>query len=579
MHRFLFLALLLVAAATGCGESAPTFVEPPVLTADEEGELRLTLTPKYSTIALNDDADDDVRARVYMDSFAPATLQVSPGDTFRITLTNELRDEPTNLHFDGMNVSPLDSAEGAGDDVFLSVEPQETQEYEVPIPSWHPAGIFSWRAAPAGYTAGQVGNGMAGAVLVTGILDSFPQISGIQQRLFLLKDVQFAGDGSLLTPPDTMRETTLTVNGLEKPVLKAQPGEVQLWNIANASADLYYRLALANHTLYELARDGNLHTRLLLRDTILLPPSARVSVLVSAGEEDEYALSAQPLGNQPPGFEEFFPDGTDPVYSAGACGSAMLDNTAGCENSAAARCMGPQGPCLVGGTLATLRVKGDRVVSPQLPSEDQFPEVADLRDSRRCRRRVVNFQEGPAGRAFYINDKPFSPDRTDFQVRLDAGEECVEEWQINNCTGENHVFHIGQVDFQVIEAEGTPVPFTGYQDTVNVPFRDCDRFEGLDPECKVQEIDGEVWPIYGCPSGDDPTGRIVIRLPFATAALGRFTFQCAEAGHSDNGMMGTIEVCDDIFIPCTPEPTPAPSPTPTPTPNDGREPVTPGRPS
>ncbi|MEO2167444.1 MAG: multicopper oxidase domain-containing protein, partial [bacterium] len=422
MHRFSHrLAAFLCFGVFACGASDPPFEEPPVITADDKGELRLTLTPKYSQILLD---EEDTRTRVYAGAFAPPTWELAPGDTFVVTLENELSEQPTNLHFDGMNVTPIANDTWSGDDVFVSVEPGASQLYFFKVPDDHPTGVFSYRASPFGLTAGQVGNGMAGAIVVTGLLDPFPQLAGLPQRMMLLKDVQYAADGSLLTPPDTAVTTLLTVNGQVRPRIKAQPGEMQLWNIVNGSADLYYRISLAGHTLHELARDGNLHTRLVAQQRILLPPSARTQVLVSAADDGEYLLTAALMGNEPPDYDEFF-TGANPIYSAGACAAEIPINSTGCSNLVSETCMGPQGPCVAGGTLLTLVVDGDRVLSPQLPSDDQFPSVPDLRDAARCRRRVVNLQASLDGQEFFINEQPFDAERVDFEVDLAQEEDCV----------------------------------------------------------------------------------------------------------------------------------------------------------
>lgn len=545
----IWLVCVLLVGGFACAESEETFWEPPIIQNDDSGVLELSLSPKYSSIEIGDAA---LSSRVYLGVYAPATLALAAGDSFQITLLNDLPTEETNLHFDGMNVSPLPAASGGeGDDVFLSISPGETLQYDVEVPADHPAGMFAYRPAPFGLTAGQVGNGMAGAIIVKGLLDPFPGILGIRQRILLLKDIQIEDDGTALTPPDTELPTVLTVNGQLNPRIPMQPGEMQFWRVANASADLYYRLAVEGHTLYEVARDGNRRTRLLSRQEALLPPAARIEFFVRAGEEGDYALTAQTLGNQPPGYETFFQG--DGVYSAGACASAGVGNTTGCSELSGDTCMGPQGPCLVGGQLATLAVEGDRVTAPQLPSDDQFPAVTDLRNSPLCRRRTVNFQQELAASNYLINDRPFDPDRIDVEVDLPSvlGQNCVEEWQINNCTGENHVFQIGQVDFQVVEVDGQAVEFVGYQDTVNLRFRDCDRQEETDFPCKVETVGDEEWPLFSCASDEDPVGRVVVRVLYSETALGKFTFQCAEAGHADNGQMATILVCDESEVVCS----------------------------
>ena len=61
--------------------------------------------------------------------YMPQVWRVRPGDILTVTLHNQLSDE-TNLHFHGLNVSPLDN----GDNVFLHIAPGQTFTYEIKIP-------------------------------------------------------------------------------------------------------------------------------------------------------------------------------------------------------------------------------------------------------------------------------------------------------------------------------------------------------------------------------------------------------------------------------------------------------------
>jgi suppressor of ftsI len=544
MRALILSVSFLVLLASGCGESTPAFLEPPVIEA-ENGVLSLTLKPKYTNLSVN---DLDLEGRAYMGMFAPATLRVSRGDRFVILLENELPSESTNLHFDGMSVSPLVQGGAAGDDVFLDIEPGENQLYSVLVPDDHPQGMFTYRPSLFGEIASQLGNGMAGAIVVDGVLDPFPQLSGITQRTLLLKDLQRSG-GTIFEQPDPEQLRLLTVNGQVQPRFKASPGEMQFWSVANASANLYYRLSLADHTFYEVARDGNRHTRLLALQSIDLPPSARSQFLIIARGEGQYEFSTATLGNRPPGYDAFFGE-TSSLYTAGACAEAALAETTGCDDLDASTCMGPQGPCVVGGSLGTLVVEDDKVLAPQLPSEDQFPTLTDLREEPRCRRRTFRFEQGPTGDVYTIDGAPFDPYRIDAEVQLTSEEGCVEEWRLENCSGQNHVFHIGQVDFQVLEVNGVPVEFTGYQDTVTIPFRDCDRYESDASECQAIEIGQEIYPIYSCPNARDSRGEVLVRIPFTETSVGKFTFRSAAANLSDGGMMAAIQVCDDDQYPC-----------------------------
>lgn len=73
----------------------------------------------------------------YNASVPGPTLHLRPGDRLRVHDTNEL-DQPTNLHTHGLLVS----AEGLGDNPFLSIEPGETIDDIIDLPDDHPDGVF-----------------------------------------------------------------------------------------------------------------------------------------------------------------------------------------------------------------------------------------------------------------------------------------------------------------------------------------------------------------------------------------------------------------------------------------------------
>jgi FtsP/CotA-like multicopper oxidase with cupredoxin domain len=110
---------------------------------------------------------------------------------------------------------------------------------------------------------------------------------------------------------------------------------------------------------------------------------------------------------------------------------------------------------------------------------------------------------------FYVNGRTFDAERID--VRVPVG--TIEEWTVRNDSDDMHVFHIHQISFQVVEANGQPVPFTGYVDTVRIPER----------------------------------GELKLRLPFTDRRIiGRFMFHCHVLKHEDKGMMAQIEVYDPV---------------------------------
>ena len=89
------------------------------------------------------------------------TLRLRAGDVLRIRLLNRLA-EPTNLHMHGLHVSP----QGAGDNVFVTVDPGGSFDYEYRLPADHPPGVYWYHPHLHGLVAGQVFGGLFGAIVV-----------------------------------------------------------------------------------------------------------------------------------------------------------------------------------------------------------------------------------------------------------------------------------------------------------------------------------------------------------------------------------------------------------------------------
>src|SRR5258706_12131415 len=296
------IVLLVVAAITGCRSlpakeragqaAAETFREPPVV-ASRAGVLQVSLTATPSTVAV---AGRRAMLMAYDGRYIPPTLRVHPSDTIRLRLANMLT-EPTNLHTHGLTVSPR----GNSDNVLLNVAPGQTQDYEIRLPTNHPSGLFWYHPHPHGFSDEQTRNGMSGALIVDGLLDSFPTLRHLPERLLLLKDLQVQNEHVLLTHIGA--NTIRTINGIVNPLIVLRSGETELWRIGNVGGDLYYLLTLDGHHFQVVARDGNRRAHLTTTDTLRLSPGARVEVLVTAGAPGVHVLrtgdiDTGPAGNQ-----------------------------------------------------------------------------------------------------------------------------------------------------------------------------------------------------------------------------------------------------------------------------------------
>ncbi|HEY9230074.1 MAG TPA: multicopper oxidase domain-containing protein, partial [Gemmatimonadaceae bacterium] len=236
--------LLVTAAITGYAANShaqvqravTTFQEPPAV-ASKNGVLRIELKAAPSTVNV---AGRQATLMLYNGLYLPPTLHARPGDTLRIRLINQLN-EQTNLHTHGLTVSPR----GNSDNIFLHVAPGQTQDYEVRLPANQRSGLFWYHPHPHGFSDEQVRNGMSGALIVDGLLDSIPALRDVAERVLLLKDLQVdSGHAAIIS---IGKNTVRTINGLVNPVIVMRPGETQLWRVANIGADLYYSLGLDGH--------------------------------------------------------------------------------------------------------------------------------------------------------------------------------------------------------------------------------------------------------------------------------------------------------------------------------------------
>jgi len=171
--------------------------------------------------------------------------------------------------------------------------------------------------------------------------------------------------------------------------------------------------------------------------------------------------------------------------------------------------LGPDGDTYPEFLLATLDCTSGIVDAINL-NNLTFPTVEDLRGVKISQKRTIIFSESPDGLTFYINGNEFNMSRIDVTTTLGS----VEEWTILNNASENHLFHIHQVGFQVVEVNGVSFPFQGRQDTVQLPYQE-----------------------------NNNPGEVKIIIPFTEPEIiGKFVFHCHIMEHEDNGMMAIIQV-------------------------------------
>ncbi|WP_104172934.1 multicopper oxidase family protein [Arthrobacter sp. Y81] len=394
--------------------------------ADRLLQVRLEAAPGQILLA-----GKQAAALGYNGGIPGPTLRVQAGDVLKIKLVNNLA-QPTNLHVHGLHVSP----EGNGDNVFISVEPGSTFDYEYTLPEDHPPGVYWYHPHHHGTVADQIFAGLFGAIIVE---DPDP-IEVSTERVLVVSDTTLDGLGNIQAVPAMERMMgregqLILVNGQSNPQFTARPGERERWRIINACVARYLRLRLDGQQLQLLGMDSGRYPQPETVDDLLLTPGNRADLLVTT-TTGESALRAfhHDRGNMPG------------MMGSGARNPTQPDGTA----------------------LATLRVSGEQAAPLAAVPALKGPE--NLTSSAIAARRQIVLAAGMGMGAsgmmrFTINGREFNETRTDTTVA--AGN--VEEWTLTNTSPMDHPFHLHVWPMQIIEENGQSKTTAVWRDVVNVP--------------------------------------------------------------------------------------------------------------
>ena len=448
-------------------------MEPEVLRS-RDGLLQVRLEAAESRLSV---AGREATVYGYNASLPGPTLRLRPGDRLQVRLVNRLK-TVTNLHVHGLHVSP----QGNGDNVFLTVEPGESFDYDYQLPVDHPPGVYWYHPHHHGMVADQVFRGLYGAILV----EETDPIRVARERVLVVSDITLDGSGQVVQPSAMSRMMgregdLLLVNGQVAPTMSARPGERERWRIVNACSARYLRLRLDGQDCELLGIDSGRFPEPQEVNEVVLATGNRADLLVTTragsaswetGSVDRGGMGMMsPLGDRPGGV----------------------------------------------GPLASIRVKGE--AAPALPAVPAQPVPVDLRDIKPARSRRITFAMGMSGgrggmvmggaggsdamgMSFTVDGKEFDAERVDQSVQ----QGTLEEWTFVNDSPMDHPIHLHVWPMQITAEAGRAISGVIRQDVVNVPAR----------------------------------SEMTVRVAFDRYA-GRTVYHCHILDHEDNGMMAVVE--------------------------------------
>jgi len=450
-------------------------VEAPTLRLNRGDQLELDIKDRIE--------DDDAAAMGLMDQMSSPPGKPC-GDTGTPTVAS------TNVHYHGLNVPP----KCHGDEVVKTlIQPGSPGfHYKIQIPADEPPGLYWYHPHIHGFTEFQVNGGAAGALIVEGMDKINPEVSGLKERVFVIRQ-QFLVPWIPGPYELTLNYQLANYPNYPSPVIQMKPGEKQFWRVANATNQDFLPLqVLFNGTPQKLkliALDGYPLAKSRDEETILLPPASRAEFIVQAPTDSSIVANFQ-TENYPTG-----PTGNPDLQQV--LGSIVISND---DDAAPATKPARPSPSV---SLASIKFAGLDKQKPTTQRKLYFSEEFGGING------PIQFYitvDGQKQKVFEPNEKPV--------ITTQVG--AVEDWTIQNRALETHAFHIHQIHFMVLEVDGKPVKNQDLRDTIEIPF----------------------WEGPG-----HPYHSVKLRMDFRDPTIaGTFVFHCHILLHEDLGMMHKILV-------------------------------------
>lgn len=432
----------------------------------------------------------------YNGNFLGPTLLINKDDSITLNVTNNLT-TATTVHWHGFHVAPENDG--------------GPHQIIAPGSTWSPsfkmrneAATFWYHPHGEGKTEIQISKGLAGMIIVRDNIEStytLPRKYGVDDFPLIVQSKAF--DVLYQFATATHEDSIMMVNGTIDPYLQV-PQQVVRLRLLNASADRTYYFGFEdNSNFYLIASDGGL----------LSAPVSTNRVRLSTGERAEILIdfSSYTIGQQIrlKSYASELPTG---IIGADSVGTSSIVIQEGYYSNP-----------LNGLDFDIVRFD---VVAPTAGAITTIPSTfapkIPLLEASADVTRSIHFSadtsfSGPQGFVdgpFMMNNTPFHMDSINIVTEIND----TEIWELTNSTMVAHPFHIHDIEFYVLDINGSAPPpqYAGLKDVILVEPNDTVRF--------------------------------ITQFTTFSNWFVPYMFHCHLLHHEDDGMMGTFLVVDSSTI-------------------------------
>lgn len=322
--------------------------------------------------------------------------------------------------------------------------------------------------------------GASGALIVAGVENMLPEVTGLPQRVFVIRQQ--------LQPGGSDESSVLSINFVPFHELlfariQMPPLEKQLWRVLNSSSTQFLNLQLLNEgaaTDFQIVGlDGVPLGAARIVNSVVIPPAGRAEIVVQGPPEN--------------GLYELFNAG----YDTGPVGD-------------------PNPAVLLANIVPTTTAAVAPIHVPAPTKHDIVRRFAGLSESTPTAQRNLYFTENADGSKFFLTVKGQSPRVYDPSEppAIVTQQGAIEDWTLENHTTEVHAFHLHQLHFVVLAINGVLTNDPAVRDTIVIPY-----WDGKSPQFTSVKI------------------RVDFRDP---ETVGTFLYHCHILDHEDLGMMAKI---------------------------------------